>query len=818
MKPPFLSPNPPPVLLWLVLHLGTVLALVLTTVWGLSPPALDTDLLGLLPPSSTTYAAAERLLEERSARSFVILAGNEDFHRAREGAEKLYGELVRYTPGRTGPLYFEDLSLGVDETVIAEFFAYLHEYRYTLLDPQSAALLAQDKEGEIAGEALARAYGALTITGLENLDSDPFLLAERELRFFLASPLVNGGGFGADPSGGKGAFLREGVLGAEFEGQRYVLIRGTLSGEGASLGGGGRGVRELYAAAERIAGDGTAGFVFSGFPFHSHESAARAQGEITLLSVLTLTLLFLLFILIFRSPLPALMITFAALSSICLGLSAAFLAFRTVHVLTFVFGASLIGLSVDYSIHFFIQRRRGLGGGEICALLFRGVSLSFVSSAFCFLVFLFAPFGILKQFALFSAAGLLSSYATVFCLFPALGTWYTPPPGKDRRENPGNRKPAPFIPALGAALGAVPRAVPALGLFLAAPALIIALRGPPVVKNDLRSLYTVSPKLLAWERIASSALNYRSGASYFIIAGSSLQETLENEERFLALLNEQAPGTYLGYSLFVPPVKTQEQHYRAASKLLPLAETQYRALGFSPEDAAALGKTLREEYLALGERRALPAAVPAYAARALSGLLLGRIGERWYSVILPLGAEEGSRRTFSSLAARYPWAAFVNKTEDISAELDALTLTMLKLLAAAYGLIVLGVVFYYREAARPLRIAAIPLAAALVSLGVHSLLGLPLSFFSAAAFILVLGLGLDYMFYLTENPPAGEGAAGQGVILSYGTTALSFGALLFSSFPPVRLLALGVFPGLSAAFLCAFLLKGKRRPRRFSAP
>jgi predicted exporter len=178
----------------------------------------------------------------------------------------------------------------------------------------------------------------------------------------------------------------------------------------------------------------------------------------------------------------------------------------------------------------------------------------------------------------------------------------------------------------------------------------------------------------------------------------------------------------------------------------------------------------------------------------------------------------GPGKVPASLAAEYDWVSLSDKTADISAALDSLTLTILKLLAAAYGIIVLGVLVYYRQGKKTLKVAAIPLFALLVSMAVHILLRIPLSFFSVSGFILVLGLGLDYMFYLAEDKPRTDGQSPAGelsspaqtrpaVILSYVTTAISFGALLFSSFVPVRLLALGVFPGLSAAFICAFLLE-----------
>jgi predicted exporter len=797
MKGPiFLFRKVSPPALWLLLHGGTLIALALSFILGLPRPALDTDLLDLLPQSTKPYAQADRLLGQRSSRNFLILVESADFYRAREGAEGLYRALKEKTgPGPDRP--FRDLTFFIDEHALAGFSAYLHQYRYVLLDPSSAALLKNGGARELAADALAQAYGAFTFGGLDTLDSDPFLLAERELRYVLGSPLLSG----------SGVSLREGVLSAEFDGKHYVLLRGMLSDTGASMDKSRNGIGEIYRICEDLttenakaaeSGPAELRFIFSGFPFHSYESSSEAQREISLISFLTVAVLILLFLRVFRSPLPALLIIFAALSSIVLGLAAAFLMFRTIHILTLVFGVSIIGLSVDYSIHYFIHRQWGQDGKEIRRTLLRGISLSFASSLVCFLIFLFAPFGILRQFAVFSAAGLLSSFVSVLCLFPGLSP--VPSPGVALPGEPKKSRPEKLPPFFGKSTF-VTKALP--GALVLVSLGIIALKWQTLtVQNNIRNLHSVPARLLAWERTAGSVLNYSSGGAYFLIAGTSAQETLEHEEIFLARLEKTGRGTFLGSSRFVPSVKTQEENYRAAAELLSLGNEQFRALGL-PEENAGL---LEEEYRALGGHYALPWTAPEYLSQALSNLFIGKAGENWYSVIMPLGRVD--QAASSALAEEYEWAAFVNKTEDISMELDAVTVSMLKLLAAAYGIIVLGICVYYRNMTKALRIIPVPLLLALVSLGVHGLFGIHLSFFSVAGFILDLGLGLDYIFYLTENKDgSGKSAAKQGVILSYVTTAVSFGALLFSSFMPVKLLALAVFPGLSAAFICAMTLK-----------
>ncbi|MCL2012842.1 MAG: hypothetical protein FWG75_08665 [Cystobacterineae bacterium] len=811
---------------WLLLHIGLALAFLLSAGLGFSP-SIDTNLMAMLPHSSSQKEAveAEQLFAQHHNRNFIILTASGEFGLAKEGAEKLYEALKPHVAQASAPqaaegeALFEELSLFIEENTLLEFSAFLHKYRYALLDAQTLALLEQGKAQSLAEEALGWAYGAFHVAGMEHIEADPFLLAERGMRHFLNSSLLTGG-----------LSLREGVLSATFEGKHHVLLKGRLSEAGASISKGG-GVREIYRQTEALEkappeGEGAVRFVFSGIPFHSFESANKAQREISLLSTITTLLLLLLFLWVFRSPLPALAIVFAAALSIATGLCASLLLLGSIHLLSLSFGISLIGLSVDYSMHFFVQRHgSGLESPAIGRLLFKGVSLCFLSSCICFLLFLFAPFGILRQFALFSAIGLLSSYLTTTGLFPCL----IPSLRKGKKTNTAQTHfPMGFYAGGKKYFSAKTKKLLPLGLGLFCGVALLASHalGPGLhIKNDIRNLYAIPPKLLEHERVASAIMAYGTGNG-FLVSGASLQELLENEELLLSALDKALEGGafeggFWGVSRFIPSIKTQKARHAAAAALLPLAPAQYEALGFSPQNA----QLLEEEYAALATQHALPqnlaapqgmaassAAVPPWVAQLLSNLLLQPTaeGKAWHSMLLPLGkTQAGLSVSPKGLVAEYEWATAINKAEDISAELDKLTATIMGLLGVAFGLLVLGVALYYRHLLKTFKIMATPLFAALASLTVYALVGQPLSFFSVSGFILVLGLSLDFMFYLTEHPASGPKGflTSLTVSLSYITTAISFGALLFSSFVPVYLLALAVFPGMSAAFIWAMSVK-----------
>jgi predicted exporter len=341
--------------------------------------------------------------------------------------------------------------------------------------------------------------------------------------------------------------------------------------------------------------------------------------------------------------------------------------------------------------------------------------------------------------------------------------------------------------------------------------LIVINRDMIRIENNIAGLYTMSPALMESERTAAGILDHGSAGWYFIVSGDSEGETLEHEEALRARLDgETVRGnlrSYMASSLFVPSPAAQERNYQAAKALLPLADTQFALLGFPPETARAF----REDFASReGKFARIGEGLPPNLRDILSNLWIGEVEGRWYSCVLPLHAKD--ERVFRSLAEELDSVYFVNKVRDIGAELDALTRIILILFAAAYALVgVIVNIFYPRREA--LGICAIPCLLTLVTLAALSCAGIPLSFFPVVGLVLVFGLGLDYIFYVSESRRMADSPLRPTVIpaiaLSFATTALSFGALSLSGFTPVHLFGLTVFSGLTAAFAASLLMGAK---------
>ncbi|MBQ3836072.1 MAG: MMPL family transporter [Treponema sp.] len=677
--------------------------------------------------------------------------------------------------------------------------------RFLLLDKETVQKINQGGGvDELKELALQKAFGAFSLTPLEFVDGDPFFLADLELQN-LIERLSNTG---------TSLALRDGVLAAEYDGEHYVMVRGALTQKGASVTSKKNGVQTIYDCARRVAASSDFGneggqdvsFVFSGSPFHSHKSATSAQRQVAVISALSMLAVVVLLLLVFRSARPLLFSVGAVTLSAAFGLGTELLVFGQIHILTFVFGTTLIGTCLDYSLHFWTRAyfsQEALLGAQAMKKIFKGLALSFASTEVCYLIMLLAPFALLKQISVFCFAGILSAFAPTVLFYPALSV-----PQKKLSSA-----------MLNGARFAFPRHLKKILLFAAAGtclALAIFFRQNLRLDNDLRKFYTMSGKLLEDEKLSASVMNRKSGARYFIVRANSADALLQSEEAFCTLLQEEVEAgrldSFSATSQFVPSKKSKRASLAASQKLMEAAPDLQEIFGSEARDFAP-------DFL---EARALLDApddsgmegVPPYLKDALETLWLGKIGQEYFSAVFVSG---GDAENLKSLAARFgagelgangaadaQAVCFVDKVGDIAFELNRLTKIMLVLLAAAFVVLILALAFFYKPKALA-KVAAVPLLVLLCEVAVIAAFKIPLGFFAVTGIILVFGLGLDYIIYTVES--GGDAVNSLAVLLSFATTALSFGAIALSSFMPVHIFGTVVFFGLVAAWVSARVLK-----------
>ena len=185
-------------------------------------------------------------------------------------------------------------------------------------------------EYEFAQQALMQAYSPFNMLPLDNLDTDPFMLTENHVNNFLSS--------------------------VQKSGTALTVKDNVLAGnkKGAAVASKSNGISMIYDTCAPYEKDGTR-IIYSGTPFNSHENSNAATKEITIITTISMLVVVIILLLVFKNPVPLCFSVGSILVSILTAVVTTLAVFNKMHILTLVFGTSLIGSCIDYSLHYFTQ-------------------------------------------------------------------------------------------------------------------------------------------------------------------------------------------------------------------------------------------------------------------------------------------------------------------------------------------------------------------------------------------------------------------------------------------------------------------------------
>ena len=257
----------------------------------------------------------------------------------------------------------------------------------------------------------------------------------------------------------------------------YVLSSGAPHGEWVAVG---ADMTPEQALAALSAVKGADDVRCAGAPFHTAVASSNSRKEINALSAISLFCVLLFGWMLTRSFkfVPVLLLALA--SSFCVSAAAIFALFEKPHAIAFVFGTTLIGMSVDYVYHAMVAR------GAIA----KPLSVSYLSTSACFLPLLFSKVEVLNQMAVFTVAGLTAVFIGILAFGRTRGE--EEPESLDESWTIGNEK------------RGMSSLVAVAAMLVCLPAVIIPLWNisPFSAKMDMSRLYNPDPYLAEGERIA----------------------------------------------------------------------------------------------------------------------------------------------------------------------------------------------------------------------------------------------------------------------------------------------------------------------------
>ena len=732
--------------------------------------APDTDILALLPLQErdpVLQQAFARMVDSAQQR-LIVLMGADDWVQAKRAADA-YDRVLAQHP---------DLLQSADPLIDhRDWLALFPSHRLNLLTPQAEAELRSQPKQHWVDIALAKLYSPFVGFQLGAWRDDPFGLFDRWVQARAQETPVR-------PRDGR-LFVGDGQ-------RQYVVMPFTLRVPAFSMAAQ-QAVIPLLERARRAAQQAVPQIeiVAAGVILYAAAAGAQASRELSIIGFGSLLGIIVLMWLTFHSLKPIALVMLS-IGIGCLGaLSVCWLLFERIHLLTLVFGASLIGAAQDYGTYFLCNRiapdTSALDSWQLLRRLLPALVLTLVTTVIGYMGLALTPFPGLRQMAVFSAVGLIFAWLTVVFWFPLLARTATQKSARVVDWCTTSLERWPLLRLQVSGLWAV-------GLFI--PFIVFGFSRLGV-QDDIRLLQNPPKNLIDDQIKLSRLLDAPAPAQFYIVRGATSEIVLQREEmlkeRLDPLIEKQFISGYQALSNWVPSSRVQGARRNLIEQKLLNANGPLAAVAAQiGEDAQWVATTrahLLTAFLPLTPDDFLKTA----ASEPWRHLWLGEVDGGHSSIVALRGLTHGSLPLLQRAGTGLDGVQWVDQVGEISSVLGRYRKYMgwVVLLSyfAVYGLL------YPRYRTRAWRVLAPTALASIATLALLGIAGQNLQLFHVLALMLLLGVGVDYGIFLHEHPSRRDAIAWLAVGLSALSTLLSFGLLSLSKTPALQAFGLTMLIG-----------------------
>ncbi|MBO0212278.1 MMPL family transporter [Vibrio sp. Vb2880] len=747
-------------LLWLALVLLAMALLVKQWAFSTSSP-IETDIMKLLPQSRQNplaQAAFDKVTDSMSDKVAFVLTGP-DTTALFDAARTLESHLHQTRE-------FSHVTGQIDATQQQAWGRYYFQHRFQFLTDTQRERLRHAPEQQVQHVIQALYNPFSGVTGQE-LASDPFLLFRDYLSHLnqLSTQFQ----------------LQQGFLTTQNAGQTYILMTAALTDSPYSLQAQ-QVVSQINQWQQTLTQQFNVEMAYTGVVFYADFGTRSAKSEISTIGSVSLLGIVLLVMLVFRSAAPLLLALLSVSVGLLVALATTTLIFGKVHLFSLVFGASLIGVSIDYAFHYLTDRlAAGRHWDSVAGLkhILAAITLGLITSLIGYLGLLVAPFPGLQQLALFSAIGLLAAYATVVSWYPLLARAPTP---------------SRHLPAL-ALLSRWLDWWQHRPLRIALPSTLLVLSAIALTQvhydDDIRQLQAMPQALKQQEALVSQVTGMNSSQQMLVVSAADDEALMQKLEQLDATLRawqqDQVLQGYQSLHHYVASQQRQQSDFALVEQLY-----QHHASQLTQRLKLAHQPTLSDPLQPVSLHDYLNASV----SEPVRFLYLGRVGDAVASVVMLKGVEQAD--VIQQFANQDAQLAYLDKAAEISQLFGEYRGKVMELLAAALAGIALLLVWRYRWQ-HALRILFPCVIACMVGLAVTVMTGSALNLFNLLALVLVIGIGIDYTLFFAEQ--ARSHSTLLAITLSATTTLLSFGLLALSQTHAIHSFGVTTLSGIFVAWL-----------------
>lgn len=605
----------------------------------------------------------------------------------------------------------------------SEVLSEYQKYNKNLLSLSSKKKLEQKKFDEIVHESYLRLIDPFSIM-LVPLNQDPFMLFDDYIK-----SLDNGN-----------------LDSIEYNGKYYKVMSLEVNNQDAlSPDIVNKQIKTLVDLQDEISNDDVKIYL-TGTPVHSYYASSRSMLEVNIICVLSFLFIIGICYFYFGNLKLLFPIALGLGTGILSGYLVCSIVFSSIHVLTFVFSTTLIGICIDYMLHYFIEK-------DLDKIL-KSLTVSMLTTVSAFAVLLFSGVELLKQISIFTMTGLFTVYSAVvlFCPFVKIET---------------SRKNISFQ---------IPDKIKKIFVIFV---ILVSVMGMFFLKfnDDIRNLYVPSKKLMGAEKLFASVTGGNRKISFAVVSGQNIQDILEKEEIISRNLNS---NDYQALSKFVPSIKQQKMNFELRKSLYNSKLNAYAEFLSPKEKQQLLSERQGNDFLEY---------MPVFSEFLLSDnrslMVLYDINNP--KIITDSGAE------------------YVDVTRDITQKIRNCRISCVRMLLPIFVILFALLALIYKPKTA-IKITVPSVFAALFAISLVSITGQEINLFHILAIFLIVGFGLDYSVFRAS----GIKSSSDAVLLSCLTSVFSFLLLAFTGFKLISSLGFILSTGLTISYLTSLLFDYKR--------
>ncbi|MEI2512836.1 hypothetical protein [Acinetobacter soli] len=745
--------------LWLIILI--VIGLVMGVAWLKKDIHIQTNIFALLPELSQDadlVKTQQYVSEQLNSRVFLVIDAK-NVAQLQQATMYLQQAVAQST-------LFEPLQPEVNTEQLGQT---LYQHRAGLISPEDQQLLDDHDYQSLTEKSLMQLFTPGLPVNAESLKHDPLMLFSR---YVLASSqhlqssqveLENGFATIHDANKISRLFtlkLKQSPYSIDYQEQTTAWIEQSK--------------QQLHAM--QVTSHWTGTLLFSNYGTQS------AQKEISTIGLGSTLGLILLVWFGFRSFRPLFTEFIAVSTGSLVAFAATHWVFGEIHLMTLVFGASLIGVCVDFSFYFMAMQsqHRSITGFEVLKPLLPSLFMGLMTTVVAYVFLSFTPFPGFKQIAVFSIVGLVSAWITSILLLPRLPALNAEPAIRHLK----------WIGTFRVWF----QSKRLLSYVSVICILVVGLSSLLFLKSndDIRNLQSMDRGLKQEDQYVRERFMGEQGSDYFLVRGDTPAQMQRNEQVLIQYLqNLQHQGKMTSFQALGQWIPTQDQQQQNIQRLkaIPAQVLQQYAqnIGLTSSDVMAWQQQLDHlPLLTLQDFKQHPLA-----------FLQVNPNER---LVMLNGVKDNT----DLLAIQNQQVTLQQPIHDLSMlfkqhRIQAQSLFMYALLALAVGL---GLIYGWRSVF-PL---VLPVSLALLTtFAIQVWLGIEINLFSIMGTFLIVGIGVDYAIFYRHGHDHPQ-VVGMALFLCMMSTLLGFGLLSLSHTYAIHCFGLTVLFGVIFSFIYATLL------------